>query len=245
MIRQATFVLFAQEVLGIGPLLFTVIGFGGAIGGVIGGNIAAPVSKRFGSGTCLAIRSSGGGRRLMIGPDVLAGRAGACSRVEALLGDPLERDHGQPAPDDHPRASARTGQQRLPLLRLGDDADRCGDRRCHRRRGRRRSPTATSAAGDLDPEWRSRGPVRLRSHASSRPRRSKPPAPKASQNAYLIACLRRRSHCRRAGGTLSERPYLLPGRACRGSSPLLAARSFRPVGVEPQDSERQHHPEQA
>ncbi|HEY3484210.1 MAG TPA: MFS transporter [Ilumatobacteraceae bacterium] len=55
MISGAVFVLFAQEVLGVGPLLFTVIMFGGAIGGIVGGVITSPVSKRFGSGTCLAI----------------------------------------------------------------------------------------------------------------------------------------------------------------------------------------------
>jgi MFS family permease len=48
-------VLFAQEVLDVGPLLFTVIGFGGAIGGIVGGAVASFVSKRLGSGTCLAI----------------------------------------------------------------------------------------------------------------------------------------------------------------------------------------------
>jgi MFS family permease len=55
MISQATFVLFAQEVLDIGPALFAVIGFGAAIGGLIGGNIAPQISKRVGSGTALAI----------------------------------------------------------------------------------------------------------------------------------------------------------------------------------------------
>jgi len=50
----ATFVLFGQEVLGVGPFLFSIITFGGAIGGLIGGNIASSVSKRFGSGACLA-----------------------------------------------------------------------------------------------------------------------------------------------------------------------------------------------
>jgi MFS family permease len=55
MISQATFVLFAQEVLGIGPVLFTVIAAGGAIGGLIGGNIASRISRRVGSGTSLAI----------------------------------------------------------------------------------------------------------------------------------------------------------------------------------------------
>ena len=37
---------------------------------------------------------------------------------------PVERDHGQPAPGDHPRPAARAGQQRLPVLRLGGDPDR-------------------------------------------------------------------------------------------------------------------------
>ena len=50
----ATFVLFSQEVLGIGPFLFSIITIGGAIGAFIGGNIASAVSRRFGSGTCLA-----------------------------------------------------------------------------------------------------------------------------------------------------------------------------------------------
>ena len=59
MISLATFVLFAQEVLGVGPLLFTVLGFGGAVGGLIGGNIAPQVSKRLGSGTTLAVALGG------------------------------------------------------------------------------------------------------------------------------------------------------------------------------------------
>ena len=37
MIHGATFVLFAQEVMGIGPFLFAVIGFGGAAGALVGG----------------------------------------------------------------------------------------------------------------------------------------------------------------------------------------------------------------
>ena len=55
LISQATIVLFAQEVLEIGPVLFAVIGFGAAIGGLVGGNIASQISKRVGSGTALAI----------------------------------------------------------------------------------------------------------------------------------------------------------------------------------------------
>jgi MFS family permease len=59
MLSQATLVLFAQEVLEIGPLLFTVIGFGAAIGGLVGGNIASQISQRVGSGTALAISIAG------------------------------------------------------------------------------------------------------------------------------------------------------------------------------------------
>jgi MFS family permease len=55
MMGGATLVLFAQEVLGVGPLLFTVLGFGMAIGGAVGGLVAPAASKRLGSGTCLAI----------------------------------------------------------------------------------------------------------------------------------------------------------------------------------------------
>lgn len=51
----STFVLFSQEVMGIGPFLFSIITFGAAIGGLIGGNIASFVSARLGSGTCLAM----------------------------------------------------------------------------------------------------------------------------------------------------------------------------------------------
>jgi MFS family permease len=55
MIFFSTFVLFAQEVLDVGPLLFSVIGFGGAIGGVVGGFVTAQVTRRLGSGTCLSL----------------------------------------------------------------------------------------------------------------------------------------------------------------------------------------------
>ncbi len=59
MIGAATFVLFAQEVMGVGPLLFTVIGFGGAVGGVIGGYVAPMVSNRLGSGSSLSLAIGG------------------------------------------------------------------------------------------------------------------------------------------------------------------------------------------
>ena len=48
-------VLYAQEILKIGPLLFTIMGFGFAAGGAIGGTVAPWLSKRLGSGTCLAL----------------------------------------------------------------------------------------------------------------------------------------------------------------------------------------------
>ena len=67
MISGATLVLFAQEVLDIGPFLFTVLFFGGAIGGLIGGNVAPAVSRRVGSGTALAIALGG----LAVGPLVI------------------------------------------------------------------------------------------------------------------------------------------------------------------------------
>jgi MFS family permease len=55
MMPGATLVLFAQEVLDVGPLLFTVMGFGAAVGGAVGSLVAPAASRRLGSGTCLAI----------------------------------------------------------------------------------------------------------------------------------------------------------------------------------------------
>ncbi|HVE18855.1 MAG TPA: MFS transporter, partial [Ilumatobacteraceae bacterium] len=48
-------VLFAQEILHVGPFAFTIMGFGFAAGGAIGSNLAPWLSKRLGSGTCLAM----------------------------------------------------------------------------------------------------------------------------------------------------------------------------------------------
>jgi MFS family permease len=59
LVSFATFVLYAQEVLGVGPLMFTVISMGGAVGGIVGGSIASRLSKRFGSGTCLSLTLGG------------------------------------------------------------------------------------------------------------------------------------------------------------------------------------------
>ncbi|MDO8361369.1 MAG: MFS transporter [Actinomycetota bacterium] len=51
----AMFVLFSQDVLDITPLTFTFMGFGFAVGSVVGGYVAPWMSRTFGSGTCLAI----------------------------------------------------------------------------------------------------------------------------------------------------------------------------------------------
>lgn len=55
MLSGSVLVLFAQEVLKIGPFLFTIMGFGLAAGAAIGSNIAPWLSRKLGSGTCLAI----------------------------------------------------------------------------------------------------------------------------------------------------------------------------------------------
>ncbi|MFZ9628031.1 MAG: MFS transporter [Ilumatobacteraceae bacterium] len=54
-ISGAVYVLFAQEVLGVTPWTLTIMGFGFAIGGIVGGYVAPWMSRTFGSGTCLAI----------------------------------------------------------------------------------------------------------------------------------------------------------------------------------------------
>lgn len=59
MVSGATFVLFAQEVMGIGPFLFSIIGFGGALGGIVGGTIASWAARRWGGGACLAVVLAG------------------------------------------------------------------------------------------------------------------------------------------------------------------------------------------
>lgn len=54
-ISGAMFVLFAQDVLGVSPLTFTVMGFGFAVGAIAGGYAAPWLSRTLGSGTCLAL----------------------------------------------------------------------------------------------------------------------------------------------------------------------------------------------
>ncbi len=59
MVSGATMVLWAQEVLHAGPVVFAVIGMGGAVGGVAGGWLTERIVRRLGSGTCLAITLGG------------------------------------------------------------------------------------------------------------------------------------------------------------------------------------------
>lgn len=55
MISGSVFVLFSQDVLHVSPLTFTIMGFGFAVGGIVGGYTAPWLSKTLGSGTCLAL----------------------------------------------------------------------------------------------------------------------------------------------------------------------------------------------
>ncbi len=52
-VTMATFVLFAQEVLGVSAFTFAVLGTGGAIGGLLATFFASKVSERLGSGPAL------------------------------------------------------------------------------------------------------------------------------------------------------------------------------------------------
>ena len=67
-LSASVLVLFAQEILDVGPLVFTIMGFGFAAGGAIGSNLAPWLSKRLGSGTCLAMTlGAGAGMSLVVG----------------------------------------------------------------------------------------------------------------------------------------------------------------------------------
>lgn len=59
-VTTATFILFAQEVLGVDAFTFAILGMAGAVGGVIGSLAAPKVSERLGSGTSLYITLLGG-----------------------------------------------------------------------------------------------------------------------------------------------------------------------------------------
>lgn len=60
MISGAVFVLWAQEVLNVGPVVFAIVGMGGAVGGIAGGWLTEKIAARLGSGTCLAITLASG-----------------------------------------------------------------------------------------------------------------------------------------------------------------------------------------
>ena len=59
MVSGSLLVLFVQEVLHQGATVFAIIGMGGAVAAVVAGAFASYVSKRLGSGTCLAITLGG------------------------------------------------------------------------------------------------------------------------------------------------------------------------------------------
>jgi MFS family permease len=59
-VTGATFILFAQEVLGVDAFTFAILGMAGAVGGIIGSLVAARVSQKLGSGTSLYITLLGG-----------------------------------------------------------------------------------------------------------------------------------------------------------------------------------------
>ena len=137
MIHGATFVLFAQDVMGVGPFVFGIIGFGGAIGGLIGGWIAPSISQRFGSGTALAVSVG-----VMTIVPLLIGLIATWPVVLVLFGveslfiilwNVITVSLRQTIiPED----LLGPGQQRLPILRLGNDPVRRRDRGHHRVGGR-------------------------------------------------------------------------------------------------------------
>jgi len=51
----ATFVLFAQEVLGVSAFVFAILGASAALGGVLGGLLSPRISERIGSGPSLTV----------------------------------------------------------------------------------------------------------------------------------------------------------------------------------------------
>jgi MFS family permease len=59
MVSGSLLVLYVQEVLHQGATVFAIIGMGAAVGAVVAGAFASYVSRRLGSGTCLAITLAG------------------------------------------------------------------------------------------------------------------------------------------------------------------------------------------
>lgn len=65
-VTMATFVLFAQEVLGVSAFTFAILGTGGAIGGLAATFWASKVSERLGSGTSLYLTMIAGSATTLI-----------------------------------------------------------------------------------------------------------------------------------------------------------------------------------
>ncbi|MEN9646715.1 MAG: hypothetical protein RL238_3384 [Actinomycetota bacterium] len=83
----AMFVLFSQDVLGVTPLTFTLMGFGFAIGAIIGGYVAPWMSRTFGSGACLALTlGSGAVTQALVGVSSWWPLTGVIFAIGALLG---------------------------------------------------------------------------------------------------------------------------------------------------------------
>ncbi len=148
MVTGSILILYGQEVLDTSPTAFAVLTTGGAIGGIIGGWTASSVSKRLGTGPSLWLTLITQRRHDIPGrPDELvAGGVVPVRRRDGRRRD-VERDHREPAAVDHPRSPARPRQQRVPVLRLGHDADRLADRRVDHR-GHRYVRLARAGAAD-------------------------------------------------------------------------------------------------
>jgi MFS family permease len=83
----AMFVLFSQDVLGVSPLTFTIMGFGFAIGAIIGGYAAPWLSRKLGSGTCLALTlGSAAVTQALVGLSSWWPLTGVIFAIGALLG---------------------------------------------------------------------------------------------------------------------------------------------------------------
>jgi MFS family permease len=83
----AMFVLFSQDVLGVTPLTFTLMGFGFAVGAIIGGYAAPWLSRTLGSGTCLAMTlGSAAVTQLLVGLSSSWPLTGVIFAIGALLG---------------------------------------------------------------------------------------------------------------------------------------------------------------
>ena len=143
----ATLVLFGQEVLRhVGRPVRRDDDAVGASAACSAGGSASRIAERIGAGAVGAADLWSAWRvRARRRPRCRRGRSSPCCSASTMFtGDALERDHGEPAPGGHPRPTARPGQQRLPVLRLGGDPDRRADRR---RPGRRRSTARCRGSG--------------------------------------------------------------------------------------------------